>query len=126
MDIKDLQPIIDLMNQQEERLVKKIDEVHDDVLETKKQATLTNGRLRTAEKDIIEIRSDLKIRQATCFARLEGLTPSIPTIKAINYISKRPRLLLFAFIAGIIVIQGLVMEALNNNWIGHLLNFIKP
>ena len=50
MDIKELKPIIDLMTQQEERLVKKIDEVHADV-------RLINSKVAEHEKSIISFKA---------------------------------------------------------------------
>ena len=50
MDLNEFGPILTMMAQQEERFIYKMNEIHEDVLITKKQATITNGRVNELEK----------------------------------------------------------------------------
>jgi hypothetical protein len=108
MDIKELEPIITLMTQQEERFIKKIDEVHKDV-------KLINGRLRTVETEVEIIDTEL-----------EDIKPTKPVIKHINMFVKHYKIILFLFLITIMGLQILVMEAMEKNWIGELIKFVKP
>ena len=59
MDLNEFGPILTLMAQQEERFIQKMNEIHNDVIETKSQATKTNGRVTELEKkDMIRCHKD--------------------------------------------------------------------
>ena len=126
MDIKELQPIIDLMNMQEERLVRKIDEVHGDVVTTRDQAIKTNGRVTEAEKDIIQLKNASESRKLDCGKKLADLTPTIQTVRTINLITKKPKVSISIFIGVLICIQTLIYQAVENNWIREIINYLKP
>lgn len=126
MDIKELQPIIDLMNLQEERLVRKIDEVHGDVVTTRDQAIKTNGRVTQAEKDILQLKNDSESRKLDCGKKLADLTPTIQTVRTINLITKKPKVSVSIFIGVLICIQTLIYQAVENNWIREIINYLKP
>lgn len=126
MDISELKPIIDLLTQQEERFIKKIDEVHTDVVETRDQAKLTNGRVTKAEKDIIILQSDLKNACKEYTGKFHNLDPTISTVKFLNYITKKPKFSILIFMGIIIVIQTLVLKASDNNWLKILIDYIIP
>lgn len=126
MDMKDLQPIIDLMTQQEERFVTKMNEVHADVKLTKAQATATNGKVAEQEQKIFQLQQEAKTREQTCGVRLKNLEPNIATVKAINYVTNKPKTVLFMFVVVVMLIQVVVTEAIENNWLSDLINVIKP
>ncbi len=65
MDIKHLQPIIDLMNLQEERLVKKIDEVISTVKEQ-------NGRIGDTEDYIVKLEKAVNEGDLRCMYIQQG------------------------------------------------------
>jgi len=50
MDIQELKPVMDMITEVKNDLIKKIDEVHTDVVETRDQAKKTNGRVTELEK----------------------------------------------------------------------------
>lgn len=124
MDINELKPIIDLLTAQEERFIKKIEEVHTDVVETRDQARVTNGRVTKAEKDIIVLQSDLKSVCKEYTNKFNNLDPTLSTVKFLNYITKKPKFSIALFITVIVIIQTLVLEANDNNWLKSLIDLI--
>jgi len=97
-----------------------------DVKNTYDEVKKTNGRLREAEGEIIRIDGILEARAITCGEQLKNLTPVIPTMKFLNWVSHNPKLFLFVFIGVILGLEVLVQEAVKNEWIGQLLSFVKP
>lgn len=133
MDIQDLKPIIELMTLQEERLSKKISEVHDDVKETRDQAKQTNGRIQQAEKDIIKLQGAIEGRKEFCAEnqirlnkKFDEIVGSGVIIKHLSTFSKSPKLFLFGFVGFVVVVQIIVLEAVEKNWVAQLLDYIKP
>lgn len=119
MDLNDLKPVIDLMTQQEERLSKKIDEVHATVKEQ-------NSRIRKNEVALGSVQTNCALRTKLTDEVLKDLKPSIKTTKFINAVTKHPKTSIFIILGGIIGIQSLVMVAIEHQWIGELIKFIKP
>jgi len=97
-----------------------------DIKNTFDEVKKINGRLRKAEGDVIRIDGIIESRGITCAKKLEELMPSIPVMKHITAFSKRPKIFLLLFVGFIIGIQTLVLEAVQNNWIGELFKFLKP
>lgn len=100
MDINELQPIFDLLTSQEERLVRKINEVHEDVKLTKDQAFKTNGRVTQLEKN--EIKNEL-VHVLNC--------PQAPKIAEINkdladyrFFLKYPKLVISGIVVAVVVL----------------------
>lgn len=121
MDFSELKPIIDLMTQQEERLIKKIDEVHADVVETRDQAKKTNGRVTELEKANIKNDAEKNARVLACGLKFSELTPTTPTIKFLNYITNKPLRSIVIFIGFMIAVQTLIIEALDRQWFDYLI-----
>lgn len=103
-----------------------VKDLKEDIKNTYEEVKKTNGRLRKAEGDIIHVQGVLDSREITCGQQLRTLTPVIPTMKFLNWVSNNPKLFLLGFIAVILGLQVLVQEAVQNQWIGQLLNFVKP
>jgi peptidoglycan hydrolase CwlO-like protein len=126
MDIHELQPIIDLITLQEERLAKKIDEVHDDVKETRDQAKKTNGRVTQAEKDILLLQTQFESKREECKKKFDSIDPTISTVKFINFLTNKPKFSIVLFIGTIVIIQTIVLEATQNNWLKSFIDLIIP
>ena len=109
------------MTQQEERLIKKIDEVHADVVETRDQAKKTNGRVTELEKVHIKDEAEKNARVTACGLKFSELTPTSPTIKLLNYLTNKPLRSLGIFIGLMIIIQTIILEAIERNWLDYLI-----
>ena len=126
MELKDLQPIVTLLSQQEERLCQKIDHVHEDVKETNRNVKLINGRLRKAETDLAGMQSTCKERKDIVDAALSDIKPIKPFTKAVNWIASHPKLSLLIGFVIILISQSIVLCAYKREWIGQLFEYIKP
>jgi membrane-bound ClpP family serine protease len=121
MDIQELKPVMDMITEVKNDLIKKIDEVHTDVVETRDQAKKTNGRVTELEKIHIRDEAEKNARVIACGLKFSELTPSIPTIKVLNYITNKPLRSIVIFIGFIIAIQTLIMEAIDRQWFEYLI-----
>lgn len=103
-----------------------VKDVKVDIRNTFDEVKKINGRLRKVEGEIIRIDGVVEARGITCAKKLDDLTPSIPIMKQINVFFEKPKLFLLLFVMFIVIVQTVVFEAVQNNWIGELLKFIKP
>jgi len=112
MEITDLQPIIDLMTMQEERLIGKIHMVHDIVKETRDQLTKLNGTVRE-HQTVLDKNLPHTIMHCAQAANIEKIKDALiveDTTKAINDRSRRnkyDRRVLWIMFAGVIISLGL-------------------
>jgi hypothetical protein len=134
MELQDLEPIITLITEQENRLVRKIDEVHEDVLITNSVIRDQNGRLRTVEvaqaKSITGCAAKHKVideKFVTVKTTYENkVKPNMKASKFLLVISKNPKLSLALFLFVILSSQTVVMAAFQNQWIGTIFKSLLP
>jgi hypothetical protein len=124
MDLKDLQPIVVLLTEQEHRLCGKIDSVHESVREVDAKVTLQNGRVRKLEIGQEGILIGCKLKHSAIEKSLKEVEPTVKVQRIFRWIGNHPRLsgvLLFAFM---LLSQVIVLLAVFNQWIGKIINLI--
>ena len=134
MELKDLEPVITLITAQEDRLCRKIDEVHEDVLVTNSVIRDQNGRLRTVEVSQAKLitgcgakHKEIDDKFVTVKATYENkVKPNLKAGKIIQSIGKHPKLSLALLLIVILTSQTVVMAAFQNQWLGDLFKFIAP
>jgi hypothetical protein len=117
---KELKPtefsaLVSLMIEQDKRTMLKLSEMHDHIKETKGDVKLINGRLRGVEGEVVIIEKEL-----------EDIRPTKPVLKHFSMFMKHPKKVIALLFVIIIAIQALVLEAMEHNWLGELIKFIKP
>lgn len=125
MTLEDLKPVLDMLTLQEERLVRKIDEVHDDVRETKKDLKALNGSVRTNKDNIADIKANCSLRTATCGRTIDNLENALPAIRTVSKMFKKPKTYVVGALLVIVGIQILVMESIEHGWITKILELVK-
>lgn len=88
MDLNDLKPVLDLMTLQEERFVKKIDEVHEDVIDTRNELRKLNGTVRT-HQTIIDKNLPHTIAQCSQASTIDEIKKAVVGEDAIKGYKKR-------------------------------------
>lgn len=117
-DLKDLEPIILLMNQQEERLCDKINDVHNDVKRI-------NGSIASAHKEIADIKANCAIRLATTEPSFEQIKNSKWILDRLTEMTTHPKTTVVTIVLFIIGVQTLVLEAISHKWLGEVWNYIR-
>lgn len=120
MEINDFAPVLTLMSEQEERLAKKINEVHNDVKDTNKKITDQNGRLRTVEIKVAERETYCQQRVEVFEGKLDEMVPSARAARWVAFFGKHPRMTGFLLFAIIFTAQIIVMSAFQHQWLGRL------
>lgn len=109
MNNNEYSALITLITSQDQRLNNKIDSLQEEVANIHKQVKIANGRTRRNELGIALIKSDFKHRTETCYDKLEKLTPSVKTVKMINWVGAHWKAFLFLFLAGALVTNFFVI-----------------
>ena len=125
MGLKELEPIITLITLSEERLSGKVDEVHGDVLATRKQVTLINGRLRQVEIETSSIKVNCNNRRENVDEKLAYLKPTIKVTRFIGFITKNPKFSVFVALFVMAFIQTMILTGMEHEWITQLIELIK-
>lgn len=131
-----MHPIITLLNLQEERLARKIDqqetrmlekieELHDDIIETRDEFKAMNGSLRATKEKVLVMESNCGAREKTCAAAVENAKSTKNVVAFINEISRRPRMYLVAFLGLLIVSQTVVLKAVTGNWLDKIWSYVR-
>lgn len=118
-DIKDVKTDVKDVKNDVKDVKTQVEDVYDEVIKI-------NKRLKDAETDIYVIKEETRLRTTECNRRINNLTPIAPLMKHLNIFIKRPKLVMFGLIFLVVVIQTLVLEAIQEGWIATLFNFIKP
>lgn len=132
MDMSELQPIIDLMTLQEERLYLKMKELHediretrDDVKETQKEVKKINGSLRDAQLKIKDIESNCKVRNAGCALTIQNAQKASWLLNHLNAMVEKPKTTIVLIILAILGLQTIVLKAVEENWMAKIWDFVK-
>ena len=126
MNFNELQPIITLITEQEERLSNKIKDVHDDVKETNAKITEQNGRLRAVEVKVTEREVFCKIRSEMIDDELESMESNQSALRFLKLISKNPKTTGFLFFGIMYITLIVTIVAIDKQWIGQLFKALLP
>ena len=126
MEFKDLTPIITLLTEQETRMCKKIDDVHDDVKETNAKITQQNGRLRRVEVKLAERDTYCEMRSQQLDKELESLEPIKNTVKLFTFVAKNPKITGLILLGSMYLTMILTIIAIDKQWIGHIFKALIP
>lgn len=118
--MNDLSIIVTLIGESEERMCKKIDEVHEDVKDTNQKITAQNGRLRDVEVRIGKRETYCKERSISINKALDEMKPSATTTKIFNMLGKHPRITGFLIFAILFTSQTIVLLAVEHEWLDKL------
>lgn len=113
-----------LFSAQEERLAKKIDDLHTEITEVKMDIKKINGRVRRTEIAARILEEQAKMREQTCGARLKGLEPEIKTMRVFNFVANRWKLVIGILITLTFFINILVETLSKTEAIAYLWNLI--
>ena len=95
--------LVTLITTQDQRLNNKIDSLGADLNGVKQELKKLNGRTRRNELGLTIMSANFKHRTETCYDKLEKLTPSIKTVRMINWVSTHWKFFLFVFLLGALV-----------------------
>ena len=109
-----LKPLIDMLNNQEERIVRKIDDVHGDVKRI-------NGRLRRNEGKVIRLEDEVD----DINEKLDDIKPAVSSLRNAQYIFKHPFKCAVIAVGSIIVIQLVIQNAIEQQWLHKLISALK-
>ena len=98
MDIRELEPVFKLLNDQEERLSDKIGEVHNTIKSVDKKVGIQNGRVTTLEKCYNSVHLNCKNTSNNIDRKFKEITPSVRFIKSVNIVLKHPAKSLIGFV----------------------------
>ena len=126
MEFQDLQPIITLLTEQETRLCKKIDAVHDDVRDTRDKVNIQNGRLRKVELKVAERAVFCNLRSEAIDDKFSEIVPTVKASRFLKMIGKNPKMTGLIFFLMLFTSQTVVLLAVENEWIGKLLKALLP
>jgi len=126
MEFKELQPIITMLSEQEERMCKKIDEVHEGVKETNAKITKQNGRLRDVEVKVAERDLYCQIRSDLIDKEINGLEAAKNTAKLFTFVAKNPKLTGFILFGAMYASLVITIVAIDKQWIGQIFKLLIP
>lgn len=113
-----------LFSTQEERLAKKIDDLHTEITEVKMDIKKINGRVRRTEIAARILEEQAKIREQTCGASIKALAPEIKTMRVFNFVANRWKLVIALLISLTFFINILVETMSKTEAIAYLWKLI--
>lgn len=114
MRVEDLKPILEMLNNQEARLVKKMDEIHTDVKNI-------NGRLRRNENEVVKVKSDVD----SINKKWDKVEPLINNMSKIQVFFKYPfKCIALGFLI-LFVMQIIIVHAYEYDWLDKIMEALK-
>lgn len=118
-DIKDVKTDVKDVKNDVKDVMTQVEDVYSEVIKI-------NERLTNAETDIYIIKEQAKLRTLDCSKKINDLTPIAPLMRHLNWLVKNPKLTVFGLIFLVVVIQTIVLEAIQEGWLFEIFNFISP
>lgn len=116
-DIRDVKADVKDVKNDVKDVKAQVDEVYDEVIKINYRLKETEGRVHLMKEETI-------LRKTECGRRMDSLTPNAPLLRYLNSFAKNPKFTLLAIIAFIVVVQTIILHAIDNNWFMKIIDAI--